>query len=287
MENMAEQIGSKYFPEWEKMTVREVREYLKRRQSVIVPTGVIEQHGYHLPLCTDSIVAQRICTRAGRKIGMIVAPTLHMSFSGGQLPGTINLNPNTVGAMLADVLRSLTVQGFRNLFLVLGHGGSENFRAIDNAMKLLLRDDPSFKNVMLVFAPAWRFGSGYMDGFRDHDWHAGWLETSLVMALAPELVQMDKLALDAPESLAVMREHPDSYQYAQKPVDDDLVVPRMAQRPELEVMVMGDPSKASPELGKKLVAESVDQMAETFLRLESTRSDEYHTVEWVPEPIIF
>lgn len=287
MENIAEKIQSKYFPEWEKMTVREVREYLKLRQSVIVPMGVIEQHGYHLPLCTDAALARGMGKRVGLKAGMIVAPTLHMSFSGGQLPGTINLNPNTMGIMVADVLRSLALQGFRNMFLLLCHGGSENFRSLDNAMKLLLRDDPTFKNVMLAFTPVWRFGKGWEEGFADHDWHAGWLETCMMMELEPDLVQMDRLELDPPDKVQLMREHPDNYQYAQKPLDDELVVPRMAQRPELKVMVMGTPDKATPELGKRIVDEAVDEMAETFLRLETTRADEYQTVEWVPEPIIF
>lgn len=279
-------MDAKHFPMMENMTVRDVREYLAGRQSAILPLGVIEQHGYHLPLCTDALIAREIGRRVGESAGVLVAPVMHLSFSGGQLPGTININPNVMGLVVADVLRSLAVQGFRNIFLLLCHGGSENMRSLDNSLKLLLRDDPTFENVMLVLAPIWGFSKGYRDGFAERDWHAGWLETSVMMALAPELVQMDKLELDNPQLVRTMREHPDNYQYARKPVDHECVVPRMAQRPEIEVGVMGDPAKASLELGNKIVENAVTNLAEAFSNLEQNRTTEYKTVEWQPDPLI-
>jgi len=279
-------MEAKFFPEWEKMTVREVRAYLERRRSVIVPLGVTEQHGYHLPLCTDMLCARETAIRVGRKVGMIVAPPINTSYSGGTLPGTINVQPNVVGLVVGEVCRSLAVQGFRNIFLVLGHGGSENLRAMNNTLLGLLRDDPTFSEVMLVLAQPWRFHRAWRQGFSEGDWHAGWVETSLVMALAPELVQMEHLALDEPQLLRAMREHPDNYQYAMKPVESEHVLPRMAQRPEIEVGVMGDPSKASAELGRKIVEETVAEMSRVFVELERNRTHEYRKVPWTPEPVI-
>jgi len=279
-------VEGKFFPEWEKMTVREVRAYLERRQSVIVPLGVTEQHGYHLPLCTDMLCARETARRVGERAGMIVAPPINTSFSGGQLPGTINVQPGVMGLVVGEVLRSLAVQGFHNIFLVLGHGGSENLRALNNTLRMLLRDDPAFARVMLVLAETWRFHPAWRQAFDEGDWHAGWLETSLVMALAPELVQMDHLELDEPELVRQMREHPDRYQCARKPADSEYVVPRMSQRPEVKVGVMGDPSKASRELGRRIVEETVLKMAEVFTDLERKRTEDYREVPWTPEPII-
>jgi len=276
----------RHFPMMEQMTVRELTAYLSERQSVIVPLGVIEQHGYHLPLCTDALIAREIGRRVGERIGMLVAPTIHTSFSGGQLPGTINVNPNVMGLVVAEVLRSLALQGFRNAFLLLCHGGSENSHALDNALKLLLRDDAAFSQVMLVLAPIWKFSAGWEEAVADGDWHAGWLETSMVMALAPDLVQMDSLEMDDPELVRRMREHPDHYQIACKPVDHECVVPRMSQRPEMRVGVMGAPQKASAQKGREIVEDAVGRLAETFAELEKGRSREYREVEWVPEPII-
>lgn len=276
----------KHFPEWEKMTVREIRGYLSKRKSVIVPLGVTEQHGYHLPTCTDTLMAAGISRLVGARAQMIVAPALNMSFSGGQLPGTINVNPNVFGLLVAEVLRSLVAQGARNLYLVLGHGGSENFRSLDNSLKLLLRDDPSFAEVMLVFAPIWKFTDVYHKGFADRDWHAGYVETSMAMALAPELVQMDQLTLDTPKLVKLMRAHPDNYQYAMKPIEDDNVIPRMAQRPDIKVGVMGAPEKTSLEFGRRAVDGTVKKMASEFQRLEKNRSRAYRKAKWVPEPIV-
>jgi len=283
---MAEATDAEYFPEWEKMTVREVRAYLEKRRSVILPLGVTEQHGYHLPLGTDSIIARELARRVGLRCSMIVAPTLNMSFSGGQLPGTINLNPNVMALMVADVLRSLAVGGFRNVFLLACHGGSENFRALEDALKLLLRDDPAFGQVMLVLAPIWKFSKGWKDAFADGDWHAGWLETAMMMELAPELVQMENVRTDDAEFVRMMREHPDNYQFAQKPVDSPFVVARMSQRPQMEVGVMGSPEKATPKLGREIVEDAVNRLAETFAELEEKRTDDYREVDWKPGPII-
>ncbi len=279
-------VSARHFPEWEKMTVREVRAYLEERESVILPLGIIEQHGYHLPLCTDALIAREIAKRVGKSAGMIVAPALHMSFSGGQLPGTINLSPNVMGLMVGDVLRSLAAQGFKNIFMLLCHGGSENARALDNTLKLLLRDDPSFAEVMLVLAPFWKLSSSSKEAVADHDWHAGWLETSIVMALASDLVQMEDLRTDEPELVANMREHPDNYQYARKPVDNEFVIPRMTQRPEIEVGVMGAPERASRQRGEEIVEDAVSQLCQLFTDLEKNRSQEYKEVKWTPEPLI-
>ena len=277
---------AKWFPAWEKMTVREIREALAERPSVIVPLGVIEQHGYHLPTCTDILAAHEVCLRVGREIGMLVAPPVNMSFSGGELHGTINVHPNIMGLLVGEVLRSLAAQGVRNLFLVLGHGGSENARSLDNTLKLLLRTDPTFEDVMIAFAPTWKFSPTFLAWFQQKDWHAAAGETSIMLALAPELVQMDRLTLDEESLAEAMREHPDHYQRAEKPIDDDLVVPRMTQRPDVEVGVMGYPEKASAELGQKIVDEMVANMSERFTRLEAERG-EYREVPWTPEPIIF
>lgn len=277
---------AKYFPEWQNMTVREIRASIAERPSIVFPLAVIEQHGYHLPTCTDAMIAEQLSLRVGRKIGMLVAPTINMSFSGGELPGTININPNIMGLLVGEALRSLVAQGLRNIFIVLGHGGSENARSLDNTLKLLLRSDPGFRNVMLVLAPAWRFAPSFRECLDQNDWHAAWAETSVMMALAPELVQMDKLEMDEDHVAEEMRKHPDLYQRAEKPVEHEFVVPRMTQRPDVRVGVMGYPERATVEFGRKIVGEAVSGMAELFTRLEADRAEEYYEVAWTPDPII-
>jgi len=277
------------FPVMEHMTVKMVREYLARKKSIILPVGGIEQHGYHLPLRTDAVIAERIAWRIGAQTDILVAPAVTTTFSGGGLPGTINISPAVMSLVISDTLLALVSQGFRNIYLFLGHGGSENLRALDDGLKMLLRNNPAFERTMIALLPIWRFGrkeSGWRQAFREKDWHAGWLETSLMLALAPDLVCLEDLELDTPELLRLQREHPDNYQRAEKIVDDEFVVPRITQRPEIRVGVMGEPRKASRELGLEIIADIVETAAAKIVSLEEKADGIYKEIAFVPQPMI-
>lgn len=283
------QASDTAFPVMEEMTVKTVRAYLERKRSIIVPLGVIEQHGYHLPLKTDALIATHLGRMIGEKADILVAPTIYQSFSGGGLPGTINISPATMSLVVNDTLLSLASQGFRNFYVLLCHGGSENGRALDNALRLLLRTNPAFSDAMIALMPVWKLdkdGPGWRDALKEGDWHAGWLETSMVMALEPDLVRMDQMELDPDPLLNAQIEHPDNYQHAEKIVDDPLVVPRMTQRSEIKVGVMGHPEKASPELGRTIVEGIVKDAVQKIARLESEADGIYKEVAFVPEPMI-
>jgi len=278
------------FPVMANMTVKSVREYLQQKQSIIVPLGVIEQHGYHLPLKTDALIAERVGRMIGERAGVLVAPTMYQSFSGGGLAGTINISPAVMSLVVNDMLVSLVWQGFRNIYLFLCHGGSENARALNDAIKLLLRLNPAFEQVMVALLCIWDCDpekSDFIQGFSEGDWHAGRVETSIVMALEPGLVDMENLTVDEEPYLSQLIEHPDNYQRAEKIVDDDCVVPRMSQRPEIKVGVMGFPQQASPELGQKIIARAVSAVGNKIMQLESQADGVYKDVKFTPEPLIF
>lgn len=277
------------FPMMGDMTVKMVREYLKRKGAIIVPLGVIEQHGYHLPLKTDALIAEGVSRLIGAKADILVAPVIYTSFSGGGLPGTINISPAVMSLVVNDTLISLVSQGFRNVYILLGHGGSENARALDNALKILLRSNPAFANVLIALLPVWKFGSdnmGWSLALKEKDWHAGWLETSMVMALAPKLVQMQDLELDPEPLLKLQIEHPDNYQQAEKIVDDLFVVPRMTQRPDIKIGVMGHPEKASAEMGRKVIADIVNSVVAKFREIEKKSDGIYKKTAFIPEPLV-
>ena len=271
------------------MTVKMVREYLAKKKSIIIPIGIIEQHGYHLPLYTDALIAENLARLIGEKTGILAAPVMYQSFSGGELPGTINISPATMSLVMSDMLISLVKQGFRNFYLLPCHGGSENTRALIDALKLLLRSNPAFENVMLVLMPVWKLSSegiGWRKALKENDWHAGWLETSMVLALEPDKVRMDELELDKKELLDFMIAHPDNYQHAEKIVDDEMVIARLSQRKEIKVGVMGHPEKASAELGKKIVDDIVANAVKKITALESKADGIYKEVPFNPEPIV-
>ena len=287
---MSPKSQAKHFPVMAHMTVKEIRTYLARKQSIIIPVGVTEQHGYHLPLCTDAAVATHLGRLIGAASETLVAPTMHQSFSGGGLEGTINISPAVMSLVISDLLVSLVAQGFRNVYILLCHGGSENARALNDAVKMLLRNNPAFAQTMIALMPVWDLGDQDMDfkqGFTEGDWHAGWAETSLMMALEPDLVQMDQLQLDEEPYRSLQIEHPDNYQHAEKIVDDDFVIPRMTQRPQIKVGVMGFPEKASPEIGQKMVDKIVTRGAEVIRSLDAQADGRYREVPFTPEPLIF
>jgi creatinine amidohydrolase len=273
----------------ERLTVRQVREYLAARRDILVPIGSNEQHGYHLPLSTDTVIARELCRRVGERTGTLSAPAVSFTFSGGGLPGTINVSPAVMSLLLQDVLGSLALQGFRQFYLVLAHGGSENLTALGDALKVLLRTNPLFEQALVALFPVWKFdaqGIGWRKAFAEGDWHAGWLETSLMLALAPELVRMQELELDPPELLELQIAHPDNYQHAEKIVDDPLAVPRLTQRPDIRVGVMGHPELASAELGARIAEGMVREMAARLQSMQAQAEGGYREVAFQPPPII-
>ena len=131
------------------MTVKEIREYLKTNQTIILPYGVVEQHGYHLPLSMDIHNAEVPSYALAEKLGCIVAPPLNYCFSGGQLPGTINVRPTTFCAMVCDIVESLANQGFLNILIFPGHGGTESLDQLRESLRILKWLNPALEKVMI------------------------------------------------------------------------------------------------------------------------------------------
>ena len=250
------------------MTVKQVREGLKEMKTVIVPVGVVEQHGYHLPLSVDIHNAQEIATRASALSGCFVAPTMHYAFSGGTLPGTINISPQVVSLVLMDIFRSLVKQGFKNIIVLLGHGGSENTAAVKDAALTFQRLQPTLEGVCISVVPFWELSPAYMKSFDEGDYHAGKYETSMMLYWKPELVQMDEVAVDSKELLDKLRADPDAYADKNKAIDSPFVVPKLVQNPAIEVGVMGDPFSASAELGKTIAEQCASGLAALVKQLE-------------------
>ncbi len=253
---------------WEHMTVKEVREALENTtQTVLIPLGVTEQHGYHLPLRMDCYNCEEISIRAAEQCGCFVAPTLAYTYSGGELPGTINISPHVVTQMVVEILHSLCLQGLRNLIVVLGHGGSENDRATQDAAEIFLRNNPQFSDRNVAVYRFWTKSPLCTKAFEDGDYHSGYFETSLLLHWHPDQVR-DEYVLDEPDVVAMMREDQDAYQLAEKRVDHEDVVPWIRQNPRIKVGVMGEPEQASAELGRRMSDEAVAGLAELIRAME-------------------
>ncbi len=237
------------------MTVEEMNHL--DTKTVIIPIGVVEQHGYHLPLSTDIYNAEKPLELAGERLHALIAPTVNYCYSGGTLRGTVNVSPNVFGLYVTDICKEFMRMGFKNIILFLGHGGTDNEIALRHSLQMLMNSaEKNDVTVSLVtvwsIAPTW-----FYEKNGEHDFHAGRTETSLMKFWAPELVR-ERIAMDEPEIARNMRSDQDWYAMETRVVDHAFVVPNIRQREEIEVGVMGFPELASRELGEKIANEMVE-----------------------------
>ncbi|MHB1190654.1 MAG: creatininase family protein [Armatimonadota bacterium] len=250
------------------MTVEEVRDGLAEMKTIVLPVGVVEQHGYHLPLSVDTHNAVEIASRASEISGCFVAPPVNYSFSGGTLPGTINISPQLFSLVAAEICHSLVVMGFKNIVILLGHGGTENTRAAHDAAENFQRLHPPLSGITVSVVPFWELSPTYMESFQEKDFHAGKYETSMMLYWKPEMVRMEKARLDVPEIVEMMHQDQNAFLVKHKEVENKYVVPKLTQHPGIEVGVMGDYEGASAELGRTIAVECAEGLAALVNELE-------------------
>jgi creatinine amidohydrolase len=244
------------------MTVKEIRETLKKVTTVLLPMGCTEQHGYHLPLNTDTLTAEYVSHKVASKAGYIVAPAVPYTFSGGELPGTVNVSTQVLGLYVRDICRSFAEMGFKRIVLVLGHGGSENLRDIQESLKMFLRLEKAYKRLTIEMIGVWSMSPTWLKSLENHNYHADIIETSMILHVRPDLVGkyyvLDKLSLHK-ELIA----DPDKYQQSDADTKTKTFlegfcrIPHIRQRPDMKVGVMGNPKGANAKLGKKVLDEAV------------------------------
>jgi creatinine amidohydrolase/Fe(II)-dependent formamide hydrolase-like protein len=177
------------------ITWPEVAALDKTNGVVILPIGAIEQHGPHLPLATDALIITRVLDAALARLPTDVAawalPPLPYGKSNEHtgFPGTISLSTTTLLALLHDIADSVAAAGFPRLAFANGHGG--NVAVLEAAAR-----DIRARTGLLCFClqPALLVDPPFplADEERRLGFHAGELETSLMLELAPELVRMDR-----------------------------------------------------------------------------------------------
>jgi creatinine amidohydrolase len=192
----------------DELTWPEVRDAAARDAGVIVPVGATEQHGPHLPLSTDALLATELALAVAGPLDLYVAPPLAYGYrsrplsGGGQsFPGTISLGARTLMALLEDVLTGLVHSGFDRLAVLSWHFENANF-VYEAAWLAHERCQPSGARIMVVEAPFAELSESAMEalfGGEFPGWdveHAAVLETSLMMHLRPELVRFERAVDD-------------------------------------------------------------------------------------------
>jgi creatinine amidohydrolase len=160
---------------------------------VVLPVGAAEQHGPHLPLGTDFLIVEHITRAAAQearvRVDVLAAPTFHIGSSHHHLPfgGTISLSTERYYGALSDMTESLIKSGFRRIFILNGHGGNHEI------IQLVARDLALKHQVNIGAASYWDLAGETLAEHKPDlrgrlPGHAGAFETSLIMALHPDLV---------------------------------------------------------------------------------------------------
>ena len=155
---------------------------------LVLPVGAFEQHGDHLPLDTDSILAEAFAQPVAEALDAALLPTLRIATSLEQsgFRGTFSLQPETLMQVVRDLAAEAAGQGFRILVVVNGHGG--NHALVPVCRDLNRRDGP----LKIILVDWWDFCPPELlarFGCPGPDIHAGAMETSLMLALRPDLVR--------------------------------------------------------------------------------------------------
>lgn len=161
---------------------------------VVLPVGATEQHGPHLPVGTDTYAVTHIAHAAAaalpESIPVLVAPCLPFGSSHHHLPfgGTLSLSTDTYYRVLVDLVESLITDGFRRIFILNGHGGNNEL------IQLAARDMALQHAAHLAAASYWAIAWDALIAAEAHlhgglPGHSGVFETSLMLALRPELVR--------------------------------------------------------------------------------------------------
>lgn len=237
----------------------------------VLPWGSTEAHNFHLPYSTDTVQAASIAAAAAqiaveRGARVMVLPALPFGVQTGQLdiPFCINMNPSTQLAVLADIVASLEPHGMRTLVILNGHGG--------NDIKTMIRELQPRTPLLLCTLNWWTCvdAAQYFDEPGDH---AGELETSVMMHLAPHLV----LPLGEAGSGTARPFRVEAFREGWA----------WAQREWTQVTRdtgVGDPRAASAEKGAAFVAAATDAIASFLVDVAAVDRNDMHGEGAAPRP---
>lgn len=233
----------------------------KSSKTIILPIGVFEKHGPHMPLGTDLYTAREISIRAAEKDYTVVFPWYYFSQinEARHQPGTIAYSPELIWEILQQTLDELSRNGFKKIIIFNGHGGNSAFLNYFGMAQLSEERDyalywfqPSYDSEVLKKAESLTQKDPY-------DQHAGNRETSMVKAIVPDLVHPEKAGQQSGRDLERLNDLPHVYTgiwwYASYPNH-----------------YSGDGSKANAEAGELILNSVVNQFVETIKNIKADKN---------------
>lgn len=235
----------------EELAWPEIETLVERGESLcVLAVGATEQHGRHLPLATDTIIADAVCAEASARTGAPLLPTLSVTSSQAHTtkwPGTLALSPRTLIRVVVEIARWVRASGFTKLLIVNGHVG--NVAPLRVAV-----DEIRHAGELRVGLADWFDLTAAIAAFVTEDavdWHAHRAETALMLHLRPDLVRSEAIDDDPDRTQGLVL----SYTVAETSRDG----------------LTGRPSLATAEEGARLFDEVVSALVE---RIEAGRREQ-------------
>ncbi|HVS38243.1 MAG TPA: creatininase family protein [Gemmataceae bacterium] len=231
------------------MTFPELRQVPRAGALILVPIAAVEQHSRHLAVLTDTVLVTGVAEGVEKQLpdSVVLLPTLwfgashhHLRF-GATLSASVDVHID----MICDLLTPLLDDGWVRVLILNGHGGN-----IDTMQTALRRLQPRYRDRILSAASYWDLAAPELaalaEGPRKNMGHACEMETSMMLALRPDLVRRDQIRNDPPREDAVLR--------------GLYLAEDMKQRTDHGAV--GYPELASAEKGRAFLAAAVKRAAE-------------------------
>ncbi len=163
---------------------------MRRKPLVVLPVGALEEHGPHLPLSADILQPMALARALAKKRGALILPPLWYGYcsSTRPFPGTVSLEVETLMAVARDLLGDIYRNGARKVLVLSGHAGASHMAALREGAKRVAAAHDDLK-VAVLSDYDFAYELLGTDGIPGKDGHAGFVETSRVLALAPRLVK--------------------------------------------------------------------------------------------------
>jgi creatinine amidohydrolase len=238
---------------WEELRAPEIRALQEKGSMVILVGGATEQHGPHLPTCTDTLIGYELAKRVSALTGVPVLPPIAYgdSQTHKHLGATVWIRPETLHRLVYEICRCLYEQGIRRFLLIPSHG--TNVWPFHTAWSNLRFDCPDIQvkvideSVYQFMSPEDRKAIEEANRLDPYAYHAGTTETSEVLASRPDLVKMEE-AVDEP----MLMPHGALFDYRVDQISKS--------------GVCGRATKASRELGERLFTARANAIAEWIKR---------------------
>lgn len=215
----------------------DVQQALARDPRLILPVGALEQHGPHLPLGTNIVIAQRVAREVSQRLGILRAPTFSygVTVAGGPFAGQAGLRRKTLHRAVNELLAKWEDHGVQQFVIITAHRFEPHLEAL--LMALTGRATESVYDLYQIHV------SDLIDTDPEVE-HAGELETSLMLHLAPDLVHTERARDFMPEGGALRK-------YTRR---------RVPTPPIKSGGIVGFPTRASPEKGALVFGRYVDML---------------------------